>query len=137
MNDQLIAIDEIDLLNKSNSEAMRLIGQTMQRIGPTAMSIRLDILRAVSATQENQFESHRSSHLNTILSNADEGESLYLDILRKNASRQSSSNATATVSTVPRVTIVGKRYLSSRCAGIKRRVRRNIIVPCLFSSLPF
>jgi hypothetical protein len=101
-NDQLIAIDGIDLLNKSNSEAMRLIGQTMQRIGPTAASIRLDVFRASTAAQENDTDWQRSAEPTGTPLSAEEGESLFLDTLRRNASRQST-----TASTVPRVTVVG------------------------------
>lgn len=90
VNDQLIGIEDVDLtIERSNSEAMRRIGATMQRVGPNASCIQLRVARP-------QLMS--SKYLSSVLNQTrvgsggivEEGESILLDTLtrRKGSYRQ-------------------------------------------------
>ena len=45
MNDQLLAVEDVDLTGLVNKQAMETLRQVMQRLDPTAFSIRLTVAR--------------------------------------------------------------------------------------------
>lgn len=84
MNDQLIAVNEIDLTNLSNKEAMNRLRTAMQELDPSASCIKLIVLRPIPSSSV-AFDAGASSTLRPMTppmspSTPDGGASLLLEM---------------------------------------------------------